>query len=291
MSNVESPNRPTASTSAIPSGARTPHPALLLDRFIRDTLPKFTSASEVENFEKTPYSTRISAPSTFDAIKLGALHNPDGPALQFLPNASHEDTPVIITHRQFVARVTQTANALHELGVGPRDVVSFMLPLIPHSFFTLFGAEAAGICNPLNPLLEPHQIVEILRATGTKVLVALGPTPGTDIWEKVLKVRGELRGLKPSFRWVGESTTRTVSIRSMQSLAANPQTDWLAGERYRQPTSRPISTPAAQRARRNLSGIRTPIKSIRHGAAICCWEARRASICCSGCPFSTSGAR
>ena len=196
MSNVESPNRPTASTSDTAGQTRTAQPALLLDRLIGDPLPKFTSASDVESFEKTPYSTRISAPSTFDAIKLGALHNPDGPALQFLPNASHEDTPVIITHRQFVARVTQTANALHELGVGPQDVVSFMLPLIPQSFFTLFGAEAAGICNPVNPLLEPHQIVEILRAAGTKVLVALGPTPGTDIWEKVLKVRSGLNGLK-----------------------------------------------------------------------------------------------
>src|SRR4051812_8154231 len=195
MSNVESPSRPTASTSAIAGQTRTAHTALLLDRLIGETLPKFTSASDVESFETTPYSTRISAPSTFDAIKLGALHNPDGPALQFLPNASHEDTPVIITHRQFVARVTQTANALHELGVGPQDVVSFMLPLIPQSFFTLFGAEAAGICNPVNPLLEPHQIVEILRAAGTKVLVTLGPTPGTDIWEKVLKVRDELKGL------------------------------------------------------------------------------------------------
>jgi fatty-acyl-CoA synthase len=170
--------------------------ALLLDRLIGETLPIFTSASDVEKFERTPYFKRISAPSTFDAIRLGASQNPDGPALQFLPNASHEDTPTIITHRQFVARVTQMANALHELGIGPQDVVSFMLPLVPQSFFTLFGGEAAGICNPLNPLLEPNQIVEILRAAETKVLVALGPTPGTDIWEKVLKIRNELTGLK-----------------------------------------------------------------------------------------------
>jgi fatty-acyl-CoA synthase len=174
----------------------TAQPALLLDRLTGETLPIFTSASDVENFERTPYFKRIRSPSTFDAIKLGASQNPDGPALQFLPNASHEDTPFIITHRQFVARVTQTANALHELGIGPQDVVSFMLPLVPQSFFTLFGGEAAGICNPLNPLLEPHQIVEILRAADTKVLVALGPTPGSEIWEKVLSIRSGLTGLK-----------------------------------------------------------------------------------------------
>jgi fatty-acyl-CoA synthase len=82
------------------------------------------------------------------------------------------------------------------LGVGPTDVVSFLLPLVPDAFVTLFAAEAAGIANPVNPLLEPHQIAEILEAANTKVLVALGPMPGTDIWQKVEQVRGKLKNLK-----------------------------------------------------------------------------------------------
>src|SRR5262249_13783328 len=131
-----------------------------------------------------------------DAIKLGAAHNKDAPAIQFLLNASPDDTPIVITHGQFVEHVTRAANMFHALGVGPGDVVSFMLPLLPQSLVILFGAEAAGIANPVNPLLEPHQITEILEAAGTKVLVALGPTPGSDIWEKVVKVRAKLKGLK-----------------------------------------------------------------------------------------------
>ena len=71
-----------------------------------------------------------------------------------------------------------------------------MLPLLPEAFITLFGAEAAGIANPVNPLLEPHQIAEILEAARTSVLVALGPMPGTDIWQKVEQVRGSLKHLK-----------------------------------------------------------------------------------------------
>lgn len=84
----------------------------------------------------------------------------------------------------------------HALGVGSGDVVSFLLPLLPEAFITLFGAEAAGIANPVNPLLEPHQIAEILEAANTTVLVALGPVPGTDIWKKVEQVRGQLKHLK-----------------------------------------------------------------------------------------------
>ncbi len=170
--------------------------AMLLDRVVGDSFPSLASAADVKAFEAVPCSERIAAKSTFDAIKLGAAHNPDAPAIQFLLNASADDTPIVITHRQFVARVTQAANMFHALGVGAGDVVSFLLPLLPQSFFTLFGAEAAGIANPVNPLLEAHQIAEILEAAGTKVLVALGPTEGSDIWNKVVKVRSQLKHLK-----------------------------------------------------------------------------------------------
>ncbi len=70
------------------------------------------------------------------------------------------------------------------------------MPLVPDAFVTLFAAEAAGIANPVNPLLEPHQIAEILEAANTKILVALGPMPGTDIWQKIEQVRGKLKNLK-----------------------------------------------------------------------------------------------
>jgi fatty-acyl-CoA synthase len=168
----------------------------LLDRRIGATWPDLSSAEKLAAFEAVPYDERIAAASTYEALRRGASHNPDAPAILFLPNADPDDTPITITHRQYFARLTQTANLFHALGVGPGDVVSFLLPLIPQAFFTLFGAEAAGISNPVNPLLEPSQLAEILRAARTKVLVALGPTPGTDIWEKVQRIRGELPDLK-----------------------------------------------------------------------------------------------
>ena len=98
--------------------------------------------------------------------------------MQFLANADPADAPVVVSYRDFLARVTQAANMFGALGVGKGDVVSFLLPLVPDAFVTLFAAEAAGIANPVNPLLEPHQIAEILEAANTKVLVALGPMPG-----------------------------------------------------------------------------------------------------------------
>jgi len=167
-----------------------------LDRAVGDDYPCFATAADIRAFEQVAYSERIAAQSTFDALKCGASANPDAPAIQFLPSADPADVPLVVSYRELIAKVTQAANMFHALGVGPNDVVSFLLPLIPEAFATLFGAEAAGIANPVNPLLEPHQIAEILEAARTKVLVALGPLPGTDIWQKVETVRGGLKHLK-----------------------------------------------------------------------------------------------
>ena len=167
-----------------------------LDRLIGNDFPDLATDEAVRAIERVPYADRIAAESTFDAIKLGAARNPDAPALQLLPNADPADTPLVISHRDFIARVTQAANMFHVLGAGKDDVISFMLPLVPDAFVTLFGAEAAGIANPVNPLLEPHQIAEILEAAHTTILVALGPVPGTDIWQKVEQIRPQLKHLK-----------------------------------------------------------------------------------------------
>jgi fatty-acyl-CoA synthase len=204
--------------------------AMLLDRMIGDSFPSLASAADVRAFEEVPYVERIAAASAFDAIKLGAAHNADASAVQFLPNASPEDTPTVITYGQLVARVTQAANMFHALGVGASDVVSFLLPLLPQSFFTLFGAEAAGIANPVNPLLEAHQIAEILEAADTKVLVALGPTEGSDIWNKVVKVSGQLKQLKAIVQVNGPGDAAN-SIYSFDALISKQPADRLVSGR------------------------------------------------------------
>ena len=185
-----------------------------LDRVIDNEYPTFATDAEVQAFERVPYADRIAVQSTYEAIKLGAAQNPDGPAIQFLPNADPSDAPIVITHREFVASVTQAANMFHALGAGESDVVSILLPLLPEAFVTLFGAEAAAIANPVNPLLEPHQIAEILEAAGSTILVALGPMPGSDIWEKVEQIRPKLKHLKAivQVRGRGDPTNQVYSF-------------------------------------------------------------------------------
>ena len=179
--------------------------AHLLDRFTGSSLPLIQSDADVAAFEATPYAERIGVQSTYAALQAGAAFQPDAPAIQFLARPDAEQEPVVITHAQFMARVTQAANVFHELQVGPHDVVSLLLPLVPQSFYALFGAQAVGIANPVNPLLAPHQLAEILIAAKTKVLVVLGPVPGSDIWDKVMQIKGQLPQLQTILVVQGET--------------------------------------------------------------------------------------
>jgi fatty-acyl-CoA synthase len=204
--------------------------AHLLDRLIGDERPDLSTEARLRAFEATPYDERIAAQSTYEALQLGAARDPDAPALHFLPNADPQEEPVTLSYRQFMAGVTQAANLFFELGVGPDDVVSFLLPLLPESFVSLFGAQAAGIANPVNPLLEPAQIAEILRAAHTKVLVTVGPAV-PEIWNKVERIRSELPALKAVVVLKGDSNTAGGIYNYGQLAAAQPSDRLRSGRR------------------------------------------------------------
>ncbi len=207
----------------------TPGPVLPLDKLITGEIPTFASPEEVEAFEQTPYDERIAAKSTYEAIQIGANLNPSAPAIEFLPNADADEDPIAINHGDFVANVTRAANLFTSLGVGKDDVVSMLTPLVPQSFFALFGAEAAGIANPVNPLLEPHQLAEILKAAKTKVLVALGPVDGADIWEKVETIREDLPDLAAVIQIPGPAGASPGELNFNEELANHPGDHLVSG--------------------------------------------------------------
>jgi fatty-acyl-CoA synthase len=204
--------------------------AHLLDRLIGDKRPDLSTEALLREFEATPYDDRIAAQSTYEVLQLGAARDPDAAALQFLPNADPNEAPLTVSYRQFIAGVTQAANMFHALGVGANDVVSFLLPLLPESFMSLFGAQAAGIANPVNPLLEAAQIAEILRAANTKVLVTMSAQAGAEIWAKVERIRSELPGLEAIVVLKGPGND-AERIYSYEQLAAAQPSDRLRSNR------------------------------------------------------------
>ena len=81
-------------------------------------------------------------------------------------------------------RSTQCANMFRVMGVGPKDVVAYILPNCTETVIALLGGAVAGIVAPINPLLEADQIASILREINARIVVTLKAFPKTDIAEK-----------------------------------------------------------------------------------------------------------
>ena len=161
--------------------------------------------ADIEKFEETPIEDRMTCFNTYDLIKQGAAINPEAVAISFIMSGDAYEEPMQVTYEEFIQQINRTANLFHDLGVGSTDVISYLLPNIPHTHYVLWGGEAAGIVNPINPMLEAGTIRDICLAANTKVLVALGEFPGSDIWEKAMAIKKDLPNLKAIVRVMGPS--------------------------------------------------------------------------------------
>ena len=156
------------------------------------TFPQIRNRDDIAAIEQTPWDSYDLPNSTLTLIERTARSKPNQTAMRFLMEGHPQENGVTFSYSLFLEKILQTANAFHALGVGSDDVVSFMLPSLPQTHFTLWGGEAAGIVNPINPLLEPEHIAGILNGAGTKVLVALAPFPDSDIWDKVEEIKTQV---------------------------------------------------------------------------------------------------
>lgn len=159
------------------------------------TTPLIRSLADIQAIEAIPLAERDLPNSTYELIGRSAQRAPDATALTFLLQGSEDEQPFSLSYHEFFAKVTQTANALHRLGIGKQQVVSFLLPNLPHTHYSIWGGEAAGIVNAINPLLETEHILELIKASKSEVLITLAPFPGTELWDKVAAMREQLSHL------------------------------------------------------------------------------------------------
>ncbi len=162
-----------------------------------------TNYEELLDYEQTPLDQRLNAFNTYDLIKHGASLDPDALAISYVQSGEKFADPVQINYKSLMSNINRSANLFSDLGIGPHDVVSYLLPAIPQAHYIFWGVEAVGIINPINPMLEADTLRDILQAAGTKVLVALGETPGIDVWQKVEQIRHDLPELKTIVRVMG----------------------------------------------------------------------------------------
>ncbi|PTS82898.1 acyl-CoA synthetase [Pseudomonas sp. HMWF032] len=158
--------------------------------------PEIKTQHDIQLIEQTPLAERDLPTSTYELIRRSAAQLGDAPALSFILQGNVDEPAYRLSYRQLLGKITQTANAFYRLGLRPGKAVSFLLPNLPHTHFTIWGGEAAGIVNAINPLLDPEHIAELIQASDSELLVTLAPFPGTDLWAKVEGLRDQLPNLK-----------------------------------------------------------------------------------------------
>lgn len=194
-------------------------------------MQRITTLSDVAAVERVPVADRLLGGHVYEAIGRAASRHPERPAIHYLPQGSVDDPGVTYSYRQFFGRITQTANLLHELGIGPGDAVSLLLPVIPEGFFFLWGGETAGVANPINPFLETPHILGILREARSKVLVGCDDAVLPGIWAKIEAVRHELPELKTVIRIGSPGGTPPAGVINYEAAVERQPADKLRFDR------------------------------------------------------------
>ena len=146
----------------------------------------FRTLADIKAIEaETTWEARGEARTMYDFISRAKAVHGDRPAVTFQLQATPGAKAQTLTWSQLHAQVTQAANLFRSLGIGPKDVIAYVLPNCLETVVTLLAGAVAGIVNPINPLLEPDHIAAILRETGAKVVVTLRAFPKTELPQRV----------------------------------------------------------------------------------------------------------
>jgi fatty-acyl-CoA synthase len=126
--------------------------------------------------------------STYQLLLDAATAWPDGIATQWIPDPADHTRCLAWTYAELAGTVTRIANALTALGVRRQDAVTLSSVNTSMLYAATLAAQAAGIAAPVNPALSGERIAELIRRTGSRILVTAGPELDPQLWQRLLEV-------------------------------------------------------------------------------------------------------
>jgi fatty-acyl-CoA synthase len=126
--------------------------------------------------------------STYQLLVDAAGAWPGGIATQWIPDPADHTRALTWTYAELAGTVTRIANALTALGVRRGDAVTLASVNTSMLYAATLAAQAAGIAAPVNPSLSGERIAELIRRTGSRVLITAGPELDPWLWERLLGV-------------------------------------------------------------------------------------------------------
>ena len=196
---------------------------------LRSATRSIQSLADIEAIEREmPWAQRVRADSAYELIGQVAGRVPDKPAIQYLPNGLADEAASTTSYGELFRRMTRTANMLHGFGVGPTDTVCVLLPNLPQMHELLWGGGAAGVMVPINPLLRPVQIAQIIRAAGAQLLITTAA--GSEYWDKA---QAALRLLDKPVQTVSIGGDKTEQLDFERLIAGHPDDRLVSGREIR----------------------------------------------------------
>src|SRR5882757_339423 len=192
--------------------------------------PLVLTPADLPAVEAVPLDERDLPASTYDLLGRAADRYADQPALYLLGESADWRNAPLWTYRELFAQVTRAANLYHSLGLTPGTPVALLLPNSGATHAALFGAQAAGIANPVNPMLAAEHIAAILTLTRAQILVAAGPSLDPEIWDRAVRTAHTLPGLRALVSGGGAPTDRPAGYAGdFAELASRQPGDRLIG--------------------------------------------------------------
>ena len=100
-----------------------------------------------------------------------------------------------VTFAQFRDAAARTAAGLYERGIGPDDVVSWILPTAIDTFVVMAALSRLSVVqNPIVPMYREREIGHIVDEAGVDVLVVTPPWRGVDYPAMARSIAAERRG-------------------------------------------------------------------------------------------------
>jgi len=126
--------------------------------------------------------------STYQLLLDAARAWPDSIATQWIPDPADYTRCLDWTYAELAGTVTRIANALTALGVRRGDAVTLSSVNTSMLYAATLAAQAVGIAAPVNPALSGERIAELVRRTGSRILVTAGPELDPQLWPRLLEV-------------------------------------------------------------------------------------------------------
>lgn len=149
--------------------------------------------NDIKEIEKHPLSKWVQHENFAHRIDIAlSSRDPQDTAIYFVPNGDVQAKAVEVsfeTLRQWIQKTAQLilSNSKHE-----KPVIAVLMPAIPEIYPAILGAMQVGTVFPINWMLEPQHLLQLLIESQSTHVITLGPTPGFRIWETFQSIQDQL---------------------------------------------------------------------------------------------------